>query len=262
MFVNHVHLMPEWLRPDGTLDALRAVMDAVGFAGAVCYAPFRRQMNGRDEDPNRWLTQTIRGHDELVGFGTLDETRPPAEQVGRIAELGLVGVKLHPPYQRLDLAGPWMAAACEAMAEHRLIADFHTGMHFAPLRPNALLAFDELAFRFPELAMIFEHVGGWHFHREMIAVISNHRQAGRLYAGIASVLDRDGDDRHWYLGPEGLNDCRWQLGADQLIYGLDFPYNQRPRFESDLRIIRDLGWPAEDTAKLLGGNLRRLLGRE
>ena len=64
-----------------------------------------------------------------------------------------------------------------------------------------------------------------------------------------------------YLGPDGLDDCRWQIGEDLLIYGLDFPYNGRMQIARDLALIRGLPWPDEARDKLLGGNLLRLIGR-
>lgn len=40
MFVNHVHLMPEWRREDATLAAFDRLAKKLGFEGAVCFAPF------------------------------------------------------------------------------------------------------------------------------------------------------------------------------------------------------------------------------
>jgi len=96
----------------------------------------------------------------------------------------------------------------------------------------------------------------------MIAVaVNNQRRGNHLYAGIASVLERD-YQRYWYLGEEGLEACRWQMGPDLLIYGLDFPYNTLAHVQRDLETIRGLGWPAEEIDKLLGRNVKRLLGME
>ena len=94
---------------------------------------------------------------------------------------------------------------------------------------------DEIAWHYPQLKMVYEHVGGWHYYRQVLAIITNNaRRGNHLYAGIASVLDAQ-NQRYWYLGPQGLCDCRWQIGPDLLIYGLDFPYNQAPQIENDLK---------------------------
>jgi len=261
VFVNHVHLFPKEVRPDGTLDAFLAISDALDFEGAVCFAPFSYQFEDalREEDPNDWLAETLRDRPELTGYGTLDPKKPAAPQVRRIAGLGFPGIKLHPPAQKFEIFGEWAREAYAAMEEHRLIADFHLGVHWHRLSHYDPLACDEIAWHFPGLRMVFEHVGGWHYYRQVLAVIvNNSRRGNHLHAGIASVLDRE-NQRYWYLGPEGVEECRWQIGPELLIYGLDFPYNGLAAIRRDLEVIRALPWPVEDIAALLGGNLRRLL---
>ena len=245
--------MPKPLREDATLDAFLRLTDACGIEGAVCFAPFPYQMDA----PNAWLAAEIRGRAGLVGYGTLDPAQPPGDQVTAIADLGFRGVKLHPSAQRFALDGAWARAAYAALMEHRLIADFHTGIHWHRVADCDPRLYDDIAFSHPELRLVFEHVGGWHFFKPMVALISNY--SPRLFAGIASVLDRD-NQKYWYLGAAGLEDCRWQTGVDQMIYGLDFPYNGVEAVQRDLAVINGLGWPQEDVDKLLGGNLKRLLG--
>ena len=262
MFVNRVHLMPGELRQDATLDAFSRLGDALGFDGAVYFAPFSYQVTSLGLDANQWLENAIRQRSELIGFGTLNPDLDPVPQVRQIADLGFRGIKLHPPAQKFEIFGSWARQTYEAMEGLGLIADFHLGIHWHRLREYDPLACNEIAHHHPGLRMVFEHVGGWHYYRQVLGVITNnHLRGNHLYAGIASVLDRE-NQRYWYLGPEGLEECRWQIGEDLLIYGLDFPYNQQPQIERDLETIRAMSWPANATDKLLGGNLRRLLGLE
>lgn len=257
MFVNHVHLLPAEVRTDATLKAFDRLAEQVGITGAVCFAPFSYQIG---EKHNAWLHETIKDRADLVGYGTLNPEKGSVAQVKQIAEFGFKGIKLHPPAQKFEIFGEWARNAYEAMQEYGLIADFHLGVHWHRLRDYDPLLCDEIAYHYPNLRMVYEHVGGWHYYRQVLAVITNNMQRGNhLYAGIASVLDRD-NQRYWYLGPEGLEECRWQIGEDLLIYGLDFPYNQAPQIENDLKIIRNLDWPQSAIDALLGGNLKRLLG--
>jgi uncharacterized protein len=258
VFVNHAHLMPASFREDATPDALLRLMDHCGIDGAVCFAPFSYQVeNGLD-----WMAGEIASRDRLHGYGTLDPSRDPEDQIAKIADLGFRGIKLHPPAQKFEIFGDWSRRAYAAMEKRGLIADFHLGVHWHRLKDYNPLDCDEIAHHFPGLKMVFEHVGGWHYYRQVLAVITNNMQRGNhLYAGIASVLDRE-SQRYWYLGPEGLEECRWQIGSDLLIYGLDFPYNQETQIRRDLEVIEALDWSAEDKRKLTGGNLRRLIGLE
>jgi predicted TIM-barrel fold metal-dependent hydrolase len=260
MFVNHVHLMPKWCREDATLEAFDRLSEKLGFEGAVCFAPFSYRVGPEGIDPNQWLHETIGGREELVGYGTLDPEKEPEPQVRQIADLGFKGIKLHPPAQKFEIFGDWARRAYAQMEKDDLIADFHLGVHWHRLRDYDPLLCDEIAYHFPKLRMVYEHVGGWHYYRQVLSVITNNMLRGNhLYAGIASVLDRE-SQRYWYLGKEGLEECRWQIGEDLLIYGLDFPYNQAPQIERDIALIRSLDWPSEAIEGLLGGNLKRLLG--
>ena len=262
MFVNHVHLFPREIRENATLEAYLQLADRFGFEGAVCFAPFSYQFATArfPGNHNKWLAQTIAPHPNLVGYGTLDHEKPGAPQVEEMAELGFKGIKMHPPAQKFAIFGDWARSAYAAMEQHSLTADFHLGVHWHRLKDYDPLDCDEIAWHFPGLRMVYEHVGGWHYYRQVLAVITNNKARGNhLYAGIASVLNKH-SQRYWYLGPEGLDDCRWQIGPDLLIYGLDWPYNREKEIAADLEQIRALPWPQDDIDALLGGNLKRLLG--
>jgi predicted TIM-barrel fold metal-dependent hydrolase len=262
MFINHVHLMPRELREDATLESFLGAVEGLDFEGAVCFAPFSYQFAraGRTDNHNEWLSKTIESHSNLVGYGTLNTHLPAAPQVEHIAALGFRGIKLHPPAQKFEIFGAWARDAYAAMQSLGLTADFHIGVHWHRLRDYDPLLCDEIAFHYPRLRMVFEHVGGWRYYRQVLAVITNNANHGNhLYAGIASVLDRE-NQRYWWLGPEGVGECRWQIGPDMLIYGLDFPYNHAPQLRADLAQIHAFDWPKADIDALLGGNLKRLLG--
>ncbi len=259
MFLNHVHIIPKEISPGGGIEPFLRLVDAFELEGAVCFAPFTYQMDPLGLNPNRWLYQQIKGKDYLIGYGTLDPTRAPGDQIKEIADLGFRGVKLHPAAQKFDVFGVWARAAYESLVTHNLIADFHTGVHWHRLRDSHPLQFDEVAFHYPELVMVFEHMGGWHYFREMVAVVVNNQQRGnRLYAGIASVLDPE-RQRYWYLGLDGLKGIKWQIGVQQMIYGMDYPYNDEAQLRRDVDMIRGC-FPAEEAIQILGGNLRALLG--
>jgi len=269
VFANHVHLFPEWMRPDGTLAAFRRAMEEVGIDRAVLFAPFphRWEEGGGAAMPgawNRWLAQEIGGQAEFVGYGTVDfrPTAPPIrEQVRQIAELGLRGLKLHPAVQSFRIDGDATVEACAAAGEHQLVCSWHTGVHHHALADDHPLLLDNVIRAAAETRMVFEHAGGWHYYRDVVAVIQNNRHGkapAKHFAGITTVLDRV-RFRGWYLGPEVLGELRWQLGDDSLIYGTDFPHNDAKRIAEDLTIIRGLDWPAEAIEALLGGNLGRLL---
>src|SRR5689334_17527631 len=100
IFANHAHVSPASLRPEGTIDRLLAMLDSCGIANAVCFAPFPHEL----ENQNAWLANELKTRDRLVGFGTLDLSRDDQrDQVRRVVDLGLRGLKLHPNVQQFDL---------------------------------------------------------------------------------------------------------------------------------------------------------------
>ena len=145
------------------MDAFLYPADSLEIEGAVCFASFSHQVSASDIQPNRWLAKELRTRPNLVGYGTLDPSKPPRDQIKEIVDLGFRGIKLHPAAQKFHVFGNWAREVYALMTEHHLIADFHTGVHEQRIAYYHPLLFDEIAFHYPKLRMVLEHVGGWHF---------------------------------------------------------------------------------------------------
>jgi predicted TIM-barrel fold metal-dependent hydrolase len=91
-----------------------------------------------------------------------------------------------------------------------------------------------------------------------MAILLNHHP-GRIFGGLTSVLAHD-THKMWYLGPEKIVELVECVGADKLIYGLDFPWNSAATNKRDIEIIKNLNIAAKDKEKILGGNLAALVG--
>jgi hypothetical protein len=79
-----------------------------------------------------------------------------------------------------------------------------------------------------------------------------------VFAGLASVFTPD-HNRFWHLSDERLKELAAQVGARQLIFGLDFPYNLEKQTKTAFDTLERL-FNETDRAMILGGNLRRELG--
>jgi len=268
ILAHHAHIFPESVNPGATLGRLLRLMDECGIAQVVTFAPFAHQVEHFDQKPNAWLAQTIATESRCFGFGTIDFARTDQkDQVREIRELGLKGIKLHPNIQKFDILSPPALEVYAAAHEHNLMISFHTGVHHYRLKHYNLLNFDEIAHQFPDLHFCLEHVGGYHFFPEALAVIFNNIPfppvpgfQPRVMGGLVSVFNRK-KLPFWYLPPERMMDAIDQVGADKFIFGIDFPYNQEEDTRMGLAAIRALPIPEEQKAMLLGGNLRRELNR-
>jgi len=263
---NHAHVFPAALNSAGTIDQLLAHMDACEISQAVCFAPFPHQTAAQNLDPNAWLADQLKSQDRLFGFGTIDFTRADiTQQVQRLADLGFKGIKIHPPGQKLSILSPPAIEVYRAAQEANLFLVFHTGIHHHRLRDARLVDWDEIAQEFPKLRFSMEHVGGWSFFHEALAVIANHvpppweKNKCNVFAGLTSIFSQQALP-FWYMSPDRLRELVRQGGVDQLIFGLDFPYNDVTATRRGIETILSLDLPEGAAAKILGGNLQRELG--
>jgi len=271
VFANHAHVFPASVRAEGTIDQLLRMLDACDIAEAVCFAPFAYQIADCGIHHNEWLSRELSRQTRLHGFGTVDlrrqvDPRPVKEQVHHAHELGMRGLKMHPNAQEFDILDPVAMEAYAAAEEHGLFITFHSGVHASRIKNYQVLKFDEIAEHFPNLRFSLEHMGGYSFFNEALAVIVNRipfppvpGKRCMVYGGLTSVFTPY-FCRFWYMPRERMLEAVAQATADQLIFGLDFPYNQEENTKLALKTLNELGLPPEQLAEILGGNLREALG--
>jgi len=264
IFANHAHVFPRELNPKGTVEKLLQLMDACDIARAVCFAPFPER-----HDPaafavrnwNQWLAREIAGEERLLGFGTVNFTcthPSPTVQMAEMAILGLKGIKIHPAAQGVELLGKQAREVYAAAEKLGLFVSFHTGLHWARLRDHRPLLFDELNWDYPNLRFSMEHIGGYAFFREAMAVLSN---GNNCYAGWTSIEPgKGGVPGIWSISNMELCAVVEMLGPERSIFGLDFPYKKKSEIKAAIERFNALPISDEAKAGLFGGNLARVLG--
>lgn len=263
IIANHAHLMPPhgvggW--PDGDSKMLLRHLDACGIDRVVVFPPFACQVENGMKGANLWALEEVRKHaDRFIPAGTI---YPLAEDILEMLDIlhdeGIRLAKIHPSIDLHDVSDP-AAGECYAKAEELGIAlDYHTGPHGTRLSLAEPTKLDGIAWDYPNLKLVFEHLGGRTYFEQFMAILSNHKK-GRVFGGLASVLSYE-THKMWYLGPEKVMDLVNCVGADKLIYGLDFPWNSAEINEQDIKIIRSLDIADTEKEKILGGNLAALLG--
>jgi uncharacterized protein len=267
IYAHHAHVFPASINPNGTIDRLLRLMDDCGIEGAVCFAPYAAQIAPAALHHNEWLAGELRNRPRLRGFGTIDFAAPDLpSQVRRAKDLGLVGLKLHPNAQEFDLLGPKPFEVYAAAQDEGLFCTFHSGVHAQRLLDHAVLKFDEVAHHFPRLRFSMEHMGGYHFFTDALAVLFNRypppwvkNTRCNVFAGLASIFTTH-QNRMWHLTPEQILEIVLQTSATQCLFGLDFPYNLERETRIGLDTINAMPITSEQRALILGGNLRRELG--
>jgi predicted TIM-barrel fold metal-dependent hydrolase len=208
--------------------------------------------------PNTLIAEACRSHPRaFIGFGSVDPHKGEraVEEVQRIAELGLRGVKLHPSLQAFAPEDERYWPVYERCAQLGLIALFHTGTSgIGAGRPGGQgiridyaqpIRLDPVAAAFPELQIIAAHFG-YPWHLELLA-IALHKT--NVWIDISGWAPR-------YIPQEVVREMRGRL-QDRFLFGSDYPFLQPQRCLDELTRL-DL--PPSVQEKILVENGRRLLG--
>ena len=267
IFANHAHLYPRELRQEGDKAHLLRLLDDCEIDKAVAFAPFSHRFREsalyHDVNVNEWLAREIAGENRLVGFGTVDvseDAEPIADQVQRIFELGLRGIKIHPAAQEFAVDSETARAIYDKAQRLGLFLSFHTGLHWHRIRDYHLLLFDEIAWDYPDLSFSLEHVGGYSFFREALLVLCNNSRNPHVFAGLTSVEpEENGMLGPWSLTDEQLETLVFQAGGGRTVFGLDFPFKKADYIRRAMARIRSLRIPDAEKENILGKTLEKQL---
>lgn len=271
IFANHAHLFPKNTKPNGDIDCLKELLDACEIEGAVCFSPFWHQMNmyahTTGQNPCEWIADALKNEKNLIGFGTIDfDEKNLKDQVKKVADLGLKGLKIHPAAQEVKIDSPALFEVYEEAQEQGLFISFHTGLHWHRISDYQMLLFDEVAYNFPKLRFSMEHIGGYSFFREALLIMNNNSRSEipHVYAGwtsIAMETDEMGNTRQgaWSLTDDDLCTLVHQAGYKTSIFGLDTPYKGIEQTQQAIDRIKNLPITEEAKRAILGDNLRNII---
>jgi uncharacterized protein len=206
---------------------------AAGIDRTVIFAAFHSDYRAA----NREVARIVRSRpDRFLGFAFLN----PVRDAGHIGELvreaveqhGFRGIKVH----RHD--GRITREICEAARRWSLPVLYDVMGEIAPV--------ELLATEYRDVNFIFPHLGAfgdkWDAQRALLDQLARHPN---VYTDTSSVQRFD-------LLVEAVR----RAGAHKILFGSDGPWFH-PGLE--LHKIRLLGLPPRDEAKILGGNLLRLI---
>lgn len=263
IFANHAHIYPKEIRENGTIDALKRYMDTCSIDKCVAFATFPDPFYKADLPMSniQYLAKEIKDCPDIIGFGTLDfEKDNLEEQLDEIHSLSFKGIKIHPQAQEVAVDSEQAFRVYKKCEELGLFITFHTGVHWHRMRESALILFDEVAYNFQNLRFSMEHIGGYSFFNEALAVMVNNKRGGiqpRVFAGWTSITN---DGSAWSLTDEQLVTLLKQTTDNNSIFGIDFPFNNEEITINAINRIKNLDIPQESKDKILGENLKAVLG--
>lgn len=185
-----------------------------------------------------------------IPFGALFPGAPDAEeQIQRLVQGGIRGVKLHPEYQDFFVDDPSLAPFYEVLEKSGLIVVFHAGWDPGPFTrdhatPQALRT---VADSYPGLRIIAAHLGGYLMADEVV----RHLAGGNLWYDTSAQIEQ--------LNGSELARMVRVLGVERVLFGSDTPWFDQSR---SLALLRDSDLDEKEIECILWRNGAALLGEE
>jgi predicted TIM-barrel fold metal-dependent hydrolase len=209
--------------------------------------------------PNDEIAAAAHAHpDVLIPFGSVDPHlgRAAVREVHRlVAEHQVRGFKFHPTVQAFHPNDRMAYPVYEAIAEHSLIALFHTGQTGIGagvpggaglrLKYSNPLDVDDVAADFPDMPIVLAHPS-FPWQDEALAVATHKPQ---VHIDLSGWSPR-------YFPPQLVHYANTLL-ADKVLFGSDFPMITPDRWLADFEAL-DI--KPEVRPKILKHNAARLLG--
>lgn len=228
---------------DGTVDALLRLGNEHGVSKHLIHsvATTAHQV----PSINNFIISEVNLHpDKFIGFSTLHQDfENPAEELKRIKEAGLKGVKLHPDFQKFEISSPVMDDAYRAMMELDLPVLFHTGdARYNWSHPGHIPI---ILKKHPRLKIICAHFGAY----------SQWQEAASCLSGTDVWVDTSSS--FFMISDEEAKKYIHLYGEEKVLFGSDYPmWNVGDEIQNILR----LGLTDKQNEKIFSGNLKELLG--
>jgi len=212
----------------GLTTDLLARLDAAGIErGAVlCAATSPAQVI----PANNWAIELSRTEPRLIPFGTIHPGFAAFEaELVRLERAGIKGIKLHADFQGFRLDDPALFPILECM-NGRFVVLFHVGDRLPPhLNPSCPAKLAILRQKFPKLAMIAAHLGGylhWEQALQYLAGTNVYLDTSSCLPFIDETLLRAILDRH---------------PPERVFFGSDYPLFDPGAELERLRLRLNLG---------------------
>ena len=258
----HTHCFPDSLAPkaipalshrsgnakpvfDGTAGGLKK---AVRDAGADRAVVLNIATNPHQQRKVNDFAVSLLGDDTLIPFGSVHYESPDAlDEISRLHDAGIKGVKLHPDYQGFFVDDERLFPIYEKLGELNMITSFHAGVDIG--MPDPVFCTPQRLRRalpyFGGSPVIAAHMGGFLLWREVADSLAD--------TGIFI----DSSFSCGALPPDWAKEIISAFGAQRVLLGSDMPWSSTAD-ETDY--IKSLDLDADTEALILGGNAQRLLG--
>ena len=230
---------------DGTLAGLKKSMkeNSIDYSVVMPIATTVTQSNTINS-----FAAEINGRDNIFSFGSVHPMQENcADELCRIKQLGLHGIKLHPEYQGVNVDSPECAAVVEKCMELGILVMFHAGrdigieppLHGEPERFRRLLDMTGAD------NIIAAHMGGWRLWDD----VEKYLVGQKIYFDTSYSFH--------FMNDEQIMRIIRNHGADKILYGTDSPWDVQSRCADK---IAQMPLTADEKEKILYKNGASLMG--
>lgn len=231
-------------RGDGTVGGLTADMAASGVDLSCCLGIANE---ARHVDSVNRFVADLTGPGRF-GFGTVHVDLPVEENLASLRRHGVTAVKIHPLFQGFALDDPRLWAILEAFGDEiAVITHVGEGGSVEANRLSSPRMIADIARQFPALRLMACHFGGYKILDD----------AEEMLAGADVVLETSWPPSLKTLQPDRVRRLIRNHGAERIVFGSDWPMTSPAE---EIEAISALGLTDDETKRVLGGTLARVLG--
>ncbi len=192
---------------------------------------------------NRFIAAAAASHPSFIGFGSIYPGMDGfEEELDRLQELGLRGLKIHPEFQKLPIDDPSGIETYRSIARRGLPVLFHMGdSRYDFSTPQRLM---HLLRQAPDLRVIAAHFGGW----QAWELSYEHPLPENVLYDTSSTTPM--------IPREFVLRMLDRFGAERFLFGSDFPMWEPKRMVEQ---IEALGLDEETLSRIFYRNFMQLL---
>ena len=190
---------------------------------------------------NDFIIDECKKHSEYIGFGTLHpDTENMDDEINKIIDNGLRGIKLHPDFQRFNIDDK-KAYEIYDKIQGKLPVLIHMGDdRYEFSRPYRLA---KVMQDFKDLEVFAAHFGGYCCWEEAVECLTNFEN---IYFDTSSTMG--------FVGAKYSKKLIANFDFDKLMFGSDYPMWDH---KEELNRFFELGLSDEDNKKILSVNFKR-----
>ncbi len=237
---NEAAIMPV---SNGTASGLVSLMEDSGVDKSVVLSI---ATNAKQQRSVNDFAASLNG-DKLVAFGSVyPDAADAMEELERIKELGLKGVKLHPEYQGFYVDDEKMKPIYKKISSLGLITVFHAGADYGYAPPyHATPERMKRAISWFDGVVVAAHWGGMDFGEEVIKQLCGlpiYFDTSYGYGNMSKYTAKTIMEKH---------------GTEKILFASDSPWH-KPKWEKFM--IETLGLSEEEKKRIYYKNASKLLG--